>query len=136
MSQSSGNALLSRPRVRRGRADPLIALINVVFLLLIFLMIAGTIAPGLSDDVALVDTSDADARTPPNAAVILIDGRIMFGGAEISADAYAAAQLADGIDALRIVPDRNLPAQRLVEVVTTLRAAGAAEVFVVTERGL
>jgi hypothetical protein len=34
-----------------GRADPMIALINVVFLLLIFLMVAGTVAPALSRDV-------------------------------------------------------------------------------------
>jgi biopolymer transport protein ExbD len=124
-----------RPRrARRGRADPLIALINVVFLLLIFLMVAGTVAPALSRDVTLIDTSDPAARTPPDAAVILADGRLLFDGVETTASDYAALRLQGGETGIRIVPDRDLPAERLIEVVSALRAAGAREVWIVTER--
>ena len=75
--------MLRRLNRRRGRADPLIALINVVFLLLVFLMVAGTVAPALSRDVELIDTSDPAARPPPDAPVILADGRMVLDGAEI-----------------------------------------------------
>jgi biopolymer transport protein ExbD len=35
-----------------------------------------------------------------------------------------------------VVPDRDLPAARLVEIGAALRAAGAESVLLVTERGL
>lgn len=127
-------SVLRTPPRRRGRADPLIALINVVFLLLIFLMVAGTVAPGLSREVTLIDTTNPSARPPPDAAVILEDGRLLFGGAEITAGAYAADRLAAGISEIRIVPDRELPAHQLVEIVSALQAAGATGVRIVTER--
>ena len=41
---------------RRGR-DSTIALINIVFLMLIFFLIAGTVAPPLDREIDLVDTS-------------------------------------------------------------------------------
>jgi biopolymer transport protein ExbD len=126
-------ALRRRPR-RRGRADPLIALINVVFLLLIFLMVAGTIAPMLDREIELIDTRNPMASTPPDAAVIRPDGSMTLNGAAITPEMYARTRLADGETALRIVPDRNLPAKALVELVATLRAAGASEIWIVTER--
>jgi hypothetical protein len=89
MSRSLVEPSAQGRRWPRRRADPLIALINVVFLLLVFLMIAGTISPRLSGDVTLIDATDPEARTPPDAAVILPDGRLMFDGAEMTAEAYA-----------------------------------------------
>lgn len=126
--------MLRRTNRRRGRADPLIALINVVFLLLIFLMVAGTVAPALSRDVELIDTSDPASRPPPDAPVILADGRLVLDGAETTAADLARARLAEGETDIRIVPDRNLPARQLIGVISELRAAGATEVWIVTER--
>jgi len=126
--------MLRRANKRRGRADPLIALINVVFLLLIFLMVAGTVAPALSRDVELIDTADPASRPPPNAPVILADGRLVLDGVETTAADLARARLATGEAEIRIVPDRNLPAHQLIEVISELRAAGATEVWIVTER--
>jgi biopolymer transport protein ExbD len=37
---------------------------------------------------------------------------------------------------VRLMPDREAPAARLVEVARALRAGGASRVIVVTERGL
>lgn len=126
--------MLRSTKRRRGRADPLIALINVVFLLLVFLMVAGTVAPALSRDVDLIDTSDPAARPPPDAPVILADGRMVLDGAEMGATDYARTRLAEGETEIRIVPDRNLPAHLLIDVIAELRAAGAREVWIVTER--
>jgi biopolymer transport protein ExbD len=127
---------LSRPQGRR-RAEPLIALMNVVFLLLIFLLVAGTVARPLPGDLTLIEAEALDAAPPPDAAVILADGTLRFGGIGITPEDYAAERLATHPgEALRIVPDRDLPAERLVGIVARLREAGAAEVRIVTERAL
>jgi biopolymer transport protein ExbD len=126
--------VLRRVPKRRGRADPMIALINVVFLLLIFLMVAGTVAPALNRDVELIDTTDPQATTPPDAAVVLADGRFLVDGAETVPGDFARVRLATGETELRIVPDRDLPAASLIAVVAELRRAGATEVWIITER--
>lgn len=134
MSRFWAEPMLQRSARHRGRADPMIALINVVFLLLVFLMVAGTISPALHGDVRLIDTSDPQATTPPNAAVILVDGRLLVDGVETTASDHARMRLASGETELRIVPDRALPARRLIEVVAELRSAGMTDVWIVTER--
>lgn len=124
-----------RVRSIRRKSEPTIALINIVFLLLVFFMIAGTIAPPLDGKIALVDTKVLEGRKPPDAAVIRPDGSMSFRGVAIDAAGYVAAvQNLNG--SVRIVPDRNLPAKDLVRLIRALRAAGAGAVWIVTERGL
>lgn len=122
-----------RPRAKRSTRDPTIALINVVFLMLIFFLLTGTIAPPLDPDLELVDTEGLEGREPPDALVLHADGRLSFRGADIDADAYMAL---NGEGAVRIVPDRAAPGPRLIEVSATLRRLGAPTVILVTERGL
>ncbi len=121
---------LNRPRRKR---DTTIALINVVFLMLIFFLIAGTVATPLDPDLDLVDTSELEGREPPDALVLHRDGTLSFRGAPIDPEIYM-----DGRDPgpVRIVPDRHAPGSRLIEVTGTLRRLGAASVFVVTEKAL
>lgn len=124
-------------RTGQGGREPTIALINVVFLMLIFFMVAGTIAAPMEQDLSLVQTEDLDGTTPPDALVIRADGTLRFRGEEIaSAEAYAADLPEADRGTLRVVPDRDLPAARLVEIAAALRAAGAERVMVVTERAL
>jgi biopolymer transport protein ExbD len=116
----------------------MIALINIVFLMLVFFLVAAAVAPPLDRSVRLVQAAQIDGRTPPDAAVIRADGTLLYRGAEITSEAYLAARLSEarGAVALRLVPDRDLPAQRLVAIAGQLRAAGAEEIWIVTERGL
>ena len=116
----------------------MIALINVVFLMLLFFLIAAAIAPPLDGDVRLVRTDALDGRAPPDAAVIRADGALVYRGAEITSQTYLAARLreTDAAPALRLVPDRDLPAERLLEIAADLRNNGAEEIWIVTERGL
>jgi biopolymer transport protein ExbD len=114
----------------------MIALINVVFLLLIFLLIAGTVARPLSDELRLVEAEDMPPRSPPDAAVVLADGTLLYRGEAVTPETYAAARSGDEGEPLRLVPDRDLQAARLVAIVAALRVAGAAEVRIVTERAL
>ena len=125
-----------KPKDRQTR-EPTIALINVVFLMLVFFMIAGTLAPTLNS-VQLVETQNLEGREPPDALVIRADGVLEYRGAELTdVEAYVERASIDlPLDTVRLVPDRALPAVRLKEVSHALRALGANKVFVVTQRAL
>ncbi|MES0864785.1 biopolymer transporter ExbD [Ruegeria sp. SCPT10] len=126
-----------KPKAKQMR-EPTIALINVVFLMLVFFMIAGTLAPPLSGSVQLVETQDLEGREAPDALVIRADGVLEYRGAELTdAEAYVERASIDfPLDDVRLVPDRSVPAIRLKEVSDALRALGATKIYVVTERGL
>jgi len=130
---------MTRP-IPRSRREPTIALINIVFLMLIFFMAAATLAPPLDGDLRLVHTADLEGRAPPDALVIHADGHLTYRGATL-ADAAAYMQAAyptggETVQAVRIVPDAELPAQELIRIGEALRRAGAARVVMITERGL
>jgi len=122
----------------RRRSEPMIALINIVFLMLVFFLVAAAIAPPLERGVDLVEAERIEGRAPPDAAVIRADGTMIYRGAEITSEAYLAARLseASGSVTLRLVPDRALPAARLVAIAGELRRGGAEEIWIVTERGV
>ncbi len=124
--------MIQQPPPRKKR-DSTIPLINVVFLMLVFFLIAGTVAPPLDPTLHLVQTSDLEGREPPDALVLHADGSLSFRGQSTAPDAHIAAS---GTGPTRIVPDRDVPAQRLMEVTGALRRAGATSVILVTERAL
>mgnify|MGYP006289312833 FL=1 len=126
-------SLARRSPARRTR-EPTIALINVVFLMLVFFMVAGTLAPPLSRDVRLVEAAGLGRAAPADALVILPDGTLRHRGVPV---ADAAAWFADrAATEARLVPDRAAPAARVVGIARALRQAGAERVLIVTERGL
>lgn len=122
-------------RANRTRREPTIALINIVFLMLIFFMTAATLAPPLDGALKLVRTADLEGRAPPDALVVHADGRLAYRGAAV-ADASAYMGQAGAEEVVRIVPDAALPAPDLIRLSEELRRAGAARVVMVTERGL
>ncbi len=119
-----------RPSRRR---DSTIPLINVVFLMLIFFLIAGTVAPPLDPDLELVDTAELEGRDPPDALVLTQNGELTYRGVPTDPETYMNSH-DDG--PVRIVPDRNVPGQRLIEVTGALRRLGAPSVYLVTEQAL
>lgn len=117
----------------RRKRDSTIALINVVFLMLVFFLIAGTVAPPLDPDLTLVDTAELEGREPPDALVLHRDGALSYRGAPIEPAAYMDLHQGGPV---RIVPDRDVLGQRMMQVTGQLRRAGAASVFVVTQQAL
>ena len=105
--------------------------------MLVFFMVAGTLAPPIDGSLALVDTKDLDGRVPPDALVIHADGQMSYRG-QVQADAagYIAALDETERGVIRLVPDRALPAQDLMQMAAALRSAGAGQILIVTERGL
>ena len=122
------------PAQARRRPDPTITLINVVFLMLTFFLIAGTVAPPLPAQVQLVRLADTAPLVPPDVLVLEAEGGILWNGQPADLAAYAAALPEPRI--ARVLPDRAAPAPALVALARDLRAAGASEVRLLTERAL
>jgi len=122
---------------RTAQREPTIALINIVFLMLVFFMVAGTMAQPLDRSLDLARTADLEGRAPPDALVVHPDGRLVYRGADqLDAAAYLERLPEAQRDVIRLVPDRALPAADLVALTRDLRAAGAQRVILVTERAL
>ena len=122
---------------RTAQREPTIALINIVFLMLVFFMVAGTLAQPLDRSLDLVRTADLEGRAPPDALVIHPDGRLVYRGADQpNAVAYLEGLPEEQREVIRLMPDRALPAADLVALTRDLRAAGAQRVILVTERAL
>jgi biopolymer transport protein ExbD len=127
---------LKRPKPVADSEANLIPLINVVFLLLIFFMLAGRLAP--TEPVA-VDPPRSDSPQSARATplVLLIDrtGQIRLDGElldETTLAARVADRLANGPPHLQIKADATLEALRLVDLLELLRAAGAEEIDLLT----
>lgn len=119
---------------QRRRADPTITLINVVFLMLMFFLVAGTIASPPPADLRLVQLAQADPLIPPDVLSMTANGAVIWQGAPADPDAYVRSLPPEAQGIARIMPDREAPAAALITLARALRAAGAAEVRIVTER--
>lgn len=128
---------LARPRPTRQR-ESTIALINIVFLMLIFFLVAGTLTPPLDNEVELITTADAERSEPPGALFVTETGEMRANGETVDAAGFVAAKRSaasetQGLE-VTVAADRNLPAARLVDIVGALKAAGASRISIVTER--
>ena len=105
--------------------------------MLVFFVVAGTVAQPLDSELSLIQTTELDGREPPNALVLNPDGQLSFRGQPLQdVDAYLALEAEEDLSVIKIVPDRAVDAERLVQVARELRAAGAESVVLVTERAL
>ncbi|KAE9631673.1 ExbD/TolR family protein [Parasedimentitalea maritima] len=120
-----------------SQKEPTIALINIVFLMLVFFMIAGTLAVPLDKELRLIETTGLEGREPPDTLVVHANGRLSLQGKPLADTAdFLATLSADELKVVRIVPDRALPAKRLVALGSLLRQGGADRLMLVSEKGL
>lgn len=126
------------PRENHKRQmESTISLINVVFLMLIFFLVAGQLAPPADKQVELVETTDAESLPPPEALYVRADGTLVFNGQPTDAASYMAAHplpAENPESTLKLAVDRNLDAARLVEIIDELYGAGAPSIRVVTQK--
>ncbi|MBE9637949.1 ExbD/TolR family protein [Salipiger mangrovisoli] len=126
-----------RRKKQKTEREPTIALINIVFLMLVFFLVAGTVARPLDPSLNLVHTADLEGAAPADALVIDADGSMTVRGQAIAApEEFLEVLGEEAMTLARLVPDRDLPAAKLVDIGRALRAAGAEKVMIVTERGL
>jgi biopolymer transport protein ExbD len=131
----------ARP-VRRREAD-LTSLINIVFLILIFFVVAGAIRPFAARDIDLPRVARDDVGvTGPSVLVLHRDGRIQYRGRFVDIDTLSDMMRErtgqHGADqsgeTFTIVADGRLPASRLLEVSRAVQAAGIASMALMVER--
>lgn len=124
------------PKHNRSMDDNILPLINVVFLLLIFFVLAGTIAQTAPFGITLPASHNVQDRAIPADKVLSIgtDGQLAFAGQTIEPDALAQT-LADWPTGqpLQVRADSALKAQRLSALLVRLRGAGIAEVRLLTQ---
>ena len=128
--------------VRKPRNQPenTITLINVVFLMLIFFLVAGTLAPPMDGEIAMIETSEAERAAPPDGLAVRADGSVSYRGETVTledwAEAYPPAEGENGTATPKLVVDRDLPAEDLVGLAAEMRALGFETITVVTERAM
>ncbi|MEP0046934.1 MAG: biopolymer transporter ExbD, partial [Roseobacter sp.] len=106
---------MMRKRIQNSKREPTIALINIVFLMLVFFMVSGTLAPPMNRNIELVNTANLEGRPPPNALVIDPEGGLSFRGKnQADVETYMAGLTVEERQELRLVPDRTLLAATLV----------------------
>jgi len=126
-----------RRRPKRPLPDNTVPLINIVFLMLIFFLFAGTVT---RDDAARIETPESvteDERIRSTGALVIdADGKLFHGSDETGIeDRVAAFQQTDALEGpLLIAPDARLPAAALKDVLTKLNAAGAKDIVLITRR--
>lgn len=120
------------PRTR----DMTTALMDIVFLMLIFFLLAGTVAPPEDRTVSLAESFNAENATPQQLIYIYADGSVHHDGHTVSVDALAPRLLAaqEEGERVKIGADRELPAQDLIDILSELRVHGVTDITLVTQR--
>ncbi len=121
---------LSRKR-RRPRAESVVPMINVVFLLLIFFLMTAQIAPPAPFDVEL-PTSEADAPADgQDVLYVSAEGELAFNDVRAGA-VFDALALDERDGPLLIRADARVPAAELAALLPRLSAIGITDTVLVT----
>ncbi len=137
--------ILKNTIVKRKNSDDdnLIPLINIVFLMLIFFMVAGQIQP--SDGVKIESpTSVSDTKLTPERLKVVIaeDGQLFIDGAQVEKDAFGSRVLAyvqtltleqKENAAVVIKADGNLTVDSMQDYVKTIKTSGIAHISLMTQ---
>jgi len=121
----------------RNDDERILPLVNVVFLLLIFFMLAGRLAA--SDPFSIEpprSTSEGPVEVREPVVLLAADGRLALDGAAVQDEAFESAlaqRLAEGRHTrVRLKADGRAEATRVVALMERLRAAGAERVELLT----
>ncbi|MCR8546510.1 biopolymer transporter ExbD [Salipiger sp. P9] len=117
-------------RPRRPRPEPVVPMINVVFLLLIFFLMTASLTPPAPFEIS-PPTAPGEEDASTDTLYVSADGDIAFG--EARGEQALAAATASG--PVRLAADARLPASDLARILARLAALGAPEVRLVTTGG-
>lgn len=127
------------PERQRPEPETMIPLINVVFLLLIFFMIAGSIAKAPPFEWQAPD-SRSESRPGQSASVVHIarDGRLALDGEPTDLAGIASAvRTRDqaAAESVHVKADARVAARRVMAVMSRLREAGVETIRLFTRKG-
>lgn len=117
-------------RTTRGRADSVVPMINVAFLLLVFFLMTAVLAPRDPFDITPPTASAGEAEANGDVLAISADGDLAFGA--LRGEAVFAALPKGG---LRIRVDAGFDGTELARIVRRLAEHGATSVELVTVSG-
>ncbi|MHA7777329.1 ExbD/TolR family protein [Roseibium sp. M-1] len=123
---------------RREPPENTIPLINVVFLMLIFFLFAGSIA---RDDARKVEPplNILEDETIRSTGALIVDpeGRTFAGETEIAVSDWLALrdEEAEESGPIKVAADGKLKADALEKVLKDLKAAGRSDIVLITRRG-
>lgn len=126
-------------KTRRSKELDLTALIDVVMLVLIFFIVAGTIRPFSVRDFELAKISETQPGALPRALIVVDrEGTIRVGNQLIALDAVGARvseiMTQTKAERLVIVADARLSAMRLMDITKRLKDSGTTNMSILTER--
>ncbi len=127
------------PAARRQSDEGVVPLINVVFLLLIFFLIAGTMTPPSPVELDPVTTRESPvSRSPAAVLFVAADGRMAYRGEPVTAATLARAVRGDterdAAAPLSVMLDRELPSRDLSRILDALAVGGVTRLRLVTLR--
>ena len=106
--------------------------INIVFLILLFFMVGGTIAETPNPDILPPITLQSSSTSPPQDALYIdANGEIRFHGQVLALEGFVAT-VAKADEQFSIVADRRLPAHVLLKIIAKLNAAGLIDLKLIT----
>lgn len=125
---------------RQHERDDLIPLINVIFLLLIFFMIAGTLSHRPSVEVSFVETAVSPATQPPqDTLIVTADGTAYYEGSPVAPEDLESVLATDGtLDReapFPVVVDRAVTMSALKPISDGLKRSGLARLRIITLNG-
>ncbi|MEM9783508.1 MAG: biopolymer transporter ExbD [Pseudomonadota bacterium] len=124
---------MSRQHARAGDEDRLLPLVNIVFLLLIFFMVAGQLTA--ADPFEIVpprSASEGEASVEDPLIAVGADGSLALDNVVMAEPAMLEALAGRRVSSLRIKADGRLPAFELVALMERLRGAGFASIRLLT----
>ncbi|WP_417699125.1 biopolymer transporter ExbD [Pseudophaeobacter sp.] len=109
---------------KRQTGEPILPMINVVFLLLIFFLLSSQIAPRAPFAITPPKLENGETLTPEAVLFMAADARLYFSGAE-GRDALAAVVAqAPELEVLTLRADSEVPAREVAALISRLRDAG------------
>ncbi len=126
-----------RRRSRLDTDDGVMPLINVVFLLLIFFMLAGQLSSGDPFEIAPPDSVSEGAPTEtPSLILVAADGRLALDGEELPLERLLERLPAAGeggvAPEVRVKADGRVEATLVVDLLSRLDQAGVGRVMLLT----
>ncbi len=130
---------LRTEQIKKQPAENMIPLINIVFLILIFFLVASVVRPFSDREIRLAES--AETKSPgagTRMAVLRQDGTIFIGGSEVS-KTELQSQFSDWVKedpgrGVTLVADRDMDATALISIVTSANAAGVRDVKLLTRK--
>ncbi|WP_281953695.1 biopolymer transporter ExbD [Pseudophaeobacter arcticus] len=116
------------PAKKRQTGEPILPMINVVFLLLIFFLLSSQIAPRAPFAVTPPRLETGEPSGSEALLFMAADGRLHFSGAQTQDAMAAVLAQASELDGLSLRADANVPAREVAALITQLRDGGIRSV--------